>query len=218
METKTIKEQLEAIVNTEIENLKKVLDEWFKADEDRTSLVLSDDPTQYPFFNMYNENNDAVEYNVKRIEVTHEGYYLVLNMLGEQCCEENNRYHYLDQDKWILIPGELTRLTEEVRRKMDPAEPIYHFTDEQWQAIGRFKDAMKELGEKKIFLLVDCENRQFRFANSVGECFFDGSDGYQETGYVERVASVDVDRLPDSDYQYDCDFFAGDGLDLVKEK
>lgn len=216
----TIQERLNAIVYLEIKELKEVLDKWFNEDKDRTSLDFGKDVNKLPEINLYNEWNYALNYDVKRIGVAHEGYYLVLNRSDMKTCEENNTIQYLDQDRWAFIPGELSKLTEFVKKWTNPAEPLYHFSDKQKEAIEQFKAAMEAISKQNVALLVDVENKQFVFANcnGLGEAFFDGSDGYMQTGYCTHVADIDTDRLPRTEAQYDTDFMDSDGIELVKEK
>lgn len=215
----TIQERLNAIICLEIKELKDVLDKWFNEDKDRTAMDFGDNLDNVPILNRLYDGI-ARSYYVKRIGAA-QGYYLVLNYVDCDLCEENNTIQYLDQNRENFIPGELDKLTEFVNKWINLAEPIYHFTDKQKAAIKQFNDAMKALSDVNVSLLVDTEGQNFVFANYDGlpsSYLFDGSDGYYQTGYYERVAEINVKRLPKSDYQYDTDFIGSDGINLVKEK
>lgn len=219
----TIQEKLNAIVYLEIKELKDVLDRWFNEDKDRMSLSFGDNPDKMPAINLYGGSiDDIAHYAVKRIEVAHEGYYLVLNRnmsaYGDEFSEDENVYQYLDQDRENFIPGELSKLTKLVSMWTTPAETAYHFSKEQKAAIKLFNEAMDALDKALVYLFVDTENKQFVFANGVDGCLFDGSDGYMQTGCFTHVADIDTNRLPRAEAQYDTDFMDSDGIELVKEK
>lgn len=219
MEKESIKQQLENVVKTEIAALKSVLDEWCK-DNNASELDFGGDLNTLPVIALYNENNEAYNYFVKCIVSEDYEYSLVLNRTDRPFLVDNYQHQHLEHDTWAFIPGELTRLTEEVKRAVDPGEPIYHFTDEQKAAINAFNDAFAKLGELKVQTLVDVENKDIHFANgaSLGDLFFDGSENYMESGMVEHVADVNADRLLCSPKQYTVDFFYSEGIYLVKGK
>lgn len=215
----TIKEKLNAIVYAELKGLVKVVDEWFKADEDRTELVLGKSVNDAPIINLYNENNDPVQYYVKGIDAAYEGHYLELVQTAyDNFDDENVKAHYLEGEwcnAWEFIPGEIDRLTDEVLKAIHPEEDCYHFSDEQIAAIKQFDAALKKLNELNVYVLPETEDRTFYFANGAKGCCFDSFGNLLDTGEYEKVAKMDVKRLPHTDEQYDTDFDS-DGLDLVK--
>lgn len=154
MENKvTIKQQLNAIVYAELKGLVKVVDEWFKADEYRTELVLGKSMNDAPIINLYTEDNDPVQYYVKGIAAAHEDYYLELIWTQGPVNDEHISAHYLEGDacdEWEFIPGEIDRLTDEVLKAIHPDEKCYHFTDEQMNAIKNFDKALKLLHERSM--------------------------------------------------------------------
>lgn len=213
----TIQERLNTIICLEIKELKDVLDKWFNEDKDRTAMDFGDNLDNVPVLNRLYDGI-ARSYYVKRIGVAHEGYYLVLNYIGCDLCEENNTIQYLDQDRENFIPGELDKLTEFVNKWINPTEPIYHFTDKQKAAIKQFDSVLKKLDELNVYVLPDTEDKIFYFANGAKGCFFDGAEGYVETGQYELVGDVDLDRLQKSEMGFDAEFMSSEGLELIKEK
>jgi hypothetical protein len=220
MENKvTIKEQLNAIVYAELKGLIKVVDEWFNSQsEPKYELVLGTSSNDAPIINLYTEDNDPVQYYVKGIAVAHEGYYLELIWKQGPFNDEHICAHYLEGDAcdaWEFIPGEIDRLTDEVLKAIHPEEECYHFSDEQMDAIKKFESALKRLNELNVYVLPETEDKQFYFANGAKGCCFDSDNNLLDSGEYEKVASMDVKRLPHTDEQYDTDFDMG-GLDLVK--
>ena len=220
MENKvTIKQQLNAIVYAELKGLIKVVGEWFNDKDHGVELVLGTSSNDAPIINLYTEFNDIAQYYVKGIAGAHEGYYLELIPTAyDNFYDENVSVHYLEGD-WCnareFIPGEIDRLTDEVLKAIHPEEECYHFTDEQMDAIKRFNSALKELNKLNVYILPETEDKMFYFANGAKGCYFDSFNNLLDTGEYEKVASVDVKRLPHTDEQYDTDFDS-DGLDLVK--
>ena len=220
MENKvTIKQQLNAIVYAELKGLIKVVGEWFNDTDNGVELVLGTSSNDAPIINLYTEFNDIAQYYVKGIAGAHEGYYLELIPTAyDNFYDENVSVHYLEGD-WCnareFIPGEIDRLTDEVLKAIHPEEECYHFTDEQMDAIKRFNSALKELNKLNVYILPETEDKMFYFANGVKGCRFDSFNNLLDTGEYEKVASMDVKRLPHTDEQYDTDFDSA-GLDLVK--
>ena len=220
MENKvTIKQQLNAIVYAELKGLIKVVGEWFNDTDNGVELVLGTSSNDAPIINLYTEFNDIAQYYVKGIAGAHEGYYLELVPTAyDNFDDENVKAHYLEGD-WCnareFIPGEIDRLTDEVLKAIHPDEECYHFSDEQMDAIKQFNSALKKLNELNVYVLTETEDRTFYFANGAKGCCFDSFNNLLDTGEYEKVASVDVKRLPHTDEQYDTDFDS-DGLDLVK--
>lgn len=221
MENKvTIKQQLNAIVYAELKGLIKVVDEWFNSQsETKFELILGTSSKDAPIINLYTEFNDVAQYYVKDIAGAHEGYYLELVPTAfDNFDDENVKAHYLEGDwcnAWEFIPGEIDRLTDEVLKVIHPEEGCYHFSDEQMDAIKQFNSALKQLNKLYVYILPETEDKMFYFANGVKGCRFDSFNNLLDTGEYEKVASVDVKRLPHTDEQYDTDFDS-DGLDLVK--
>lgn len=220
MENKvTIKQQLNAIVYAELKGLIKVVGEWFNDTDNGVELVLGTSSNDAPIINLYTEFNDIAQYYVKGIAGAHEGYYLELVPTAyDNFDDENVKAHYLEGD-WCnareFIPGEIDRLTDEVLKAIHPEEECYHFTDEQMDAIKWFNSALKELNKLNVYILPETEDKMFYFANGVKGCRFDSFNNLLDTGEYEKVASMDVKRLPHTDEQYDTDFDSA-GLDLVK--
>lgn len=220
MENKvTIKEQLNAIVYAELKGLIKVVGEWFNGTDHGVELVLGKSSKEAPIINLYTEFNDVVQFYVKGIAAAYEGYYLELVPTAyDNFDDEHVSAHYLEGDgcdAWEFIPGEIDRLTDEVLKAIHPEEECYHFTDEQMDAIKRFNSALKELNKLNVYILPETEGKMFYFANGVKGCRFDSFNNLLDTGEYEKVASMDVNRLPHTDEQYDTEFDS-DGLDLVK--
>lgn len=215
----TIKEQLNAIVYAELKGLIKVVDEWFNDTDHGVELELGTSSNDAPIINLYTEFNDVVQFYVKGIAAANEGYYLELVPTAyDNFDDENVSVHYLEGDgcdAWEFIPGEIDRLTDEVLKTIHPEEECYHFSDEQMDAIKQFNSALKKLNELNVYVLTETKDRTFYFANGVKGCCFDSFDELLETGEYEKLASVDVKRLPHTDEQYDANFDS-DGLDLVK--
>lgn len=215
----TIKEQLCEIVHAELNGLVKVVDEWFNSQSEiKHELVLGKSVNDAPIINLYTENNDPVQYYVKGIAAAHEGYYLELIRTQDPFDDKHIYGHYIegvDCDEWKFIPGEIDRLTDEVLKAIHPEEECYHFTDEQMDAIKQFNSALKKLNELNVNVLPETEDRIFYFANGAKGCCFDSFNNLLDTGEYEKVASMDVKRLPYTDEQYDTDFDSA-GLDLVK--
>ena len=221
METKkvTIKEQLCEIVHAELNSLVKVVDEWFNSQsETKYELVLGKSSNDAPIINFYTEFNDVVQSYVKGIAGAHEGYYLELIRTQDTFDDKHIFAHYIEGDdcaEWEFIPGEIDRLTDEVLKVIHPEEKCYHFTDEQMDAIKLFNSALKKLNELNVYVLAETEDKTFYFANGAKGCCFDSFNNLLDTGEYEKVASVDVKRLPHTDGQYETNFDS-DGLDLVK--
>lgn len=223
MENKvTIKQQLNAIVYAELKGLIKVVDEWFNDTDHGVELELGTSSNDAPIINLYTEFNDVVQYYVKGIAAANEGYYLELVPTAfDNFDDENVKAHYLEGD-WCnareFIPGEIDRLTDEVLKTIHPEEECYHFSDEQMDAIKQFNSALKKLDELNVYVLPDTEDKIFYFANGAKGCFFDGSEGYLETGQYELVGDVDLDRLQKSEMGFDAEFMSSEGLELIREK
>lgn len=215
----TIKEQLNAIVYAELKGLVKVVGEWFNDTDHGVELVLGTSSNDAPIINLYTEFNDVAQFYVKGIEGAYEGYYLELVPTAyDNFDDENVKAHYIEGD-WCntreFIPGEIDRLTDEVLKAIHPEEECYHFSDEQMDAIKQFNSVLKKLNELNVYVLPETEDKMFYFANGAKGCCFDSYNNLLDTGEYEKVASMDVKRLPHTDEQYDTDFDA-DGLDLVK--
>lgn len=220
MENKvTIKEQLNAIVYAELKGLIKVVGKWFSDEDAGAELVLGKSSKEAPIINLYTEFNDVVQFYVKGIAAAYEGYYLELVPTAyDNFDDEHVSAHYLEGDgcdAWEFIPGEIDRLTDEVLKAIHPEEECYHFSDEQMDAIKQFNSALKKLNELNVYVLPETEDRIFYFANGAKGCCFDSFNNLLDTGEYEKVASMDVKRLPYTDEQYDTDFDSA-GLDLVK--
>ena len=219
MEQITIKQKLDAIVCEEIIGLKKVLDDWFELVGHTDEMVLTKDATKAPIINLYTENNDPVQYNVKGIRRTDEGYCLELAWAERGSLDDEDiDFHYLDNEntRWEFIPGELDRLTNTITEALYPEKKCYKFTDEQMDAIKQFNSALKKLNEQNVYILPEDEDRVFYFANAPKGCCFDSFDNLLSTGEYEKVADIDYHKLPCTDSQYDTSFDS-DGITLIKE-
>ncbi len=219
MEQITIKQKLDAIVCEEIIGLKKVLDDWFELVGHTDEMVLTKDATKAPIINLYTENNDPVQYNVKGIRRTDEGYCLELAWAERGSLDDEDiDFHYLDNEntRWEFIPGELDRLTNTITEALYPEKKCYKFTDEQMDAIKQFNSALKKLNEQNVYILPEDEDRVFYFANAPKGCCFDSFDNLLSTGEYEKVADIDYRKLPCTDFQYDTSFDSN-GICLVKK-
>ena len=219
MEQITIKQKLDAIVYEEINELKKVLDKWFEEVKNTDELVIARDAASAPIINLYTENNDPIQYNVKGIKRIDKGYRLELAWAERGSID--NEYidtHYLDNEntRWEFIPGELDRLTDTIVETLHPEEKCYHFDDFQKAAIERFKGAMKELSKAGVFILPHEEDKTFYFATAPKGCCFDSFDNLLSTGEYKKVADIDYHKLPCTDTQYDTSFDS-DGISLINE-
>lgn len=219
MEQISIKQKLDAIVCEEILGLKKVLDNEFSSVKNADELILASDVTSAPIINLYTEDNDPVQYNVKSIKRTDKGYCLELSWAEHGSLD--SKYiveHYLDYEntRWEFIPGELDRLTDTITEILHPEEKCYHFDDVQKAAIDKFNEALKELSKAGVFILPHEEDKTFYFATAPSGCFFDSFDNLLSTGEYEKVADIDYHKLPCTDSQYDTSFDS-DGISLIKE-
>ena len=220
MEQITIKQKLDAIVCEEIIGLKKVLDDWFKEVKNTDELVLARDAASAPIINLYTEYDDPVQYNVKGIKRTDEGYCLELAWAERGSLDDENiDFHFLDCEntRWEFIPGELDRLTDTIVEMLHPEERCYHFTDVQKAAIERFKSAMKELVNAGVLVLPNIEDLEIYFANDTKGYLIDSYDNLASTGEYEKVADIDYKRLPCTDTQCDTIIDSDNSLSLVKE-
>lgn len=219
MEQITIKQKLDAIVCEEIIGLKKVLDDWFKEVKNTDELVLARDVVSAPIINLYTEDNDPVQYNVKGIKRTDKGYCLELAWAERRSLNDDDiDTHYLDNEdtRWEFIPGELDRLTDTIVEMLHPEERCYHFDDYQKAAIERFERAMKGLMNTGVLVLPNAESKKIYFANNPRGYLIDSSDNLSSTGGYEKVADIDYDRLLCTDTQCDT-IIDSDGISLVKK-
>ena len=219
MENTTIKQKLDAIVYEEINGLKKVLDDWLSSVKNTDELVIARDAASAPIINLYTEDNDPVQYNVKGIKRTDKGYCLELAWAERGSLDDEYiDTHYIDNEntRWEFIPGELDRLTDTIVETLHPEEKCYQFDDYQKAAIDKFNEALKELSKAGVFILPETEDRVFYFATAPIGCFFDSFDNLLSTGEYEKVADIDYHKLPCTDSQYDTSFDS-DGICLIKE-
>ena len=218
MEQISIKQKLDAIVYEEINELKKVLDKWFEEVKNTDELVIARDAASAPIINLYTEDNDPVQYNVKGIKRTDEGYCLELAWAERGSLDDEDiDFHYLDNEntRWEFIPGELDRLTKIITEALHPEEKCYKFTDVQKEAIGKFNEALKELVRTGVFILPNDEDKIFYFSTAPIGCCFDSFDNLLSAGEYEKVADIDYHKLPCTDSHYDTSFDS-DGISLVK--
>lgn len=219
MEQITIKQKLDAIVCEEIIGLKKVLDDWFKEVKNTDELVLARDAASAPIINLYTEDDDPVQYNVKGIKRTDEGYCLELAWAERGSLDDEYiGTHYLDCEstRWEFIPGELDRLTDTIVETLHPEERCYHFDDYQKAAIERLERAMKGLMNTGVLVLPNAENKKIYFANNPRGYLIDSHENLASTGEYEKIADIDYHKLPCTDSQYDTSFDS-DGISLIKE-
>lgn len=167
-----IQSKLESIVNDEIIELRKVLSKWHESHPGKKSLDFGDINTALSF-SLYDEWNEVLSYWLKRIEITHEGYCLVFNNINVPFNEDQNETILLDEDedRWRFIPGSIDRLTNEIRKRVEPISSMYELSDAQKDAVDKFRAAMCALNKNHVGLLRDRDygNLYFYNENEIGE-------------------------------------------------
>lgn len=192
----TIQERLNAIVYLEIKELKDVLDKWFNADESRKSLVFGDDPDKMPALNLYGGSiDDIAHYAVKRIEVDDRGYSLVLNRnmsaYGDEFSEDDNVYQYFDMDRDNFIPGELSKLTEFIKKWIDPLKSVCKFSKHQEELIQDFIRAYKNLDREGVSFLYDMREQDLYFYNENNVTDININNGKGKEMDLDKLQKID---------------------------
>lgn len=190
-----IKTAMGQMIQNEKDNLAKVLDAYFKDNPKVYNIEFVAAHTTYLNIGCVNAKYGGkyyVQYALNEILRDSSGYTLVISQWGDNPSDESE---YINLADIYPLPGELTELTEVVKKVINPVENIYHFDAIQTQRIEEFNRALTLLHEADVALIIDVDdNCVGRFANGEAvDYFFEDDD--------DDGVAIDVKRLPKTEYE-----------------